>query len=1749
MRRGIATIQNALVAIPCLQRLLLLLLVLLSAPGLRAQDVLTYHNDNARSGLNPAESILTPANVNSTQFGLLFTVSVDGLVDAQPLYASGVVLPNQAVHDVLIVATEHDSVFAFDAVDGALLWQASAVSAGETTSDNRGCSFITPEIGITSTPVIDRSSGPHGTVYVVAMSKDASGNYHQRLHALDLTTGSEEFGGPMEIQAQYPGTGDNSSNGYVIFDPARYNERPGLLLLNGVIYTAWSSLCDSRPYTGWVIGYNEQTLAQTTVLNITPNGSQGAIWQSGGGLAADSDGYVYFLVGNGTFDTTLNAQGLPSQGDYGNAFMKLSTAGGGLSVADYFTMWNTVYESDIDQDLGSGGALLLPDMTDAQGNTRQLAVGAGKDGSIYLVDRNNMGKFNPNSDNIYQEFAEFPSGEFGSPAYFNGTLYYGGIFDYLKAFQFSNAWLPSSPTSQSAVIFTYPGATPSVSANGTQNGIVWATENTSPAVLHAYDATNLANELYNTNQAPNGRDQFGNGNKFIAPMISHGRVYVGTTNGVGVFSLLPAASVAPACFGFGDQNLGMTSGSQPVTLSNTGEGSLTISGIATSANFGETDNCGGSVAASGSCTINVTFSPTGIGLLNGTLTITDNSNGVTGSTQTVSLSGTGTPAPLVITASSGSMTYGGTAPTITPGYSGFVNGDTPASLTTPPTCSTTATSHSPVGSYPSSCSGAVNSNYAISYVNGTVTVTAVPLTITANNATRAYGTANPTFAATYGGFANGDTASSLTGTLTCTSTATAGSPAGMYPITCSGQSSTNYNISYSAGTLTVTALPLMITANNATRAYGAANPTFTATYRGFVNGDTASSLTGTLTCSSTATAGSPAGMYPITCSGQSSTNYNICYSAGTLTVTAAPLTVTADNATRAYGAANPTFAATYGGFANGDKASSLTGTLTCSSTATAGSPAGMYPITCSGQSSTDYNISYSAGTLTVTAVPLTITASSGSMTYGGTAPVITPSYSGFVNGDTAASLTTPPTCSTTATAHSPVGSYPSSCSGAVDSNYTISYVNGTVTDSAAALAITASSASMTYGGTAPTPTPGYSGFVNGDTPASLTTPPTCTTTATSHSPAGSYLTSCSGAVDSNYTIGYVSGTVTDSAAALAITASSGSMTYGGTAPSITPSYSGFVDGDTAASLTTPPTCSTTATAHSPVGSYPSSCSGAVDSNYTISYVNGTVTDSAAALAITASSASMTYGGTAPTPTPGYSGFVNGDTSASLTTQPTCSTTATSRSAAGSYPSSCTGAVDSNYTISYVNGTVTDGAAALAITASSASMTYGVTAPTITPSYSGFVNGETAASLATPPTCSSTATAHSPAGSYPSICSGAVDSNYSFTYVAGNVTVNQVTPVITWPTPTPITYGTTLSSTQLNATASVPGTFVYSPATGATPGAGTDTLSVTFTPTDTTDNTLATQTVSLTVNKATPVITWATPAAISYGTTLSSTQLNATASVPGTFVYSPAAGTTPAGGTDTLSVAFTPTDAADNTPATQTVSLTVNKATPVITWATLTPITYGTTLSSTQLNATASVPGTFVYSPAAGTTPAGGTDTLSVAFTPTDTADYNTATATVTLAVADFIFTLPSGSSTASAGSSRSANVAPGQLATYTLSVGGEGGLSGAVAFTCTGAPSEATCTVSPNPLTVGNSATNITITVTTTAPSVSAPRSRPLPPAPPLSPGLRDLLMLALVLAAMAWLVRRRSQPGVRRWRSTVLLLASGLLLTLALAR
>ncbi len=499
-------------------------------------DVLTYKNDLSRSGLNLTETTLTLTNVAPSTFGLLRNLPVDGKVDAQPLYVSKLELSG-VPHNVVFVATEHDSVYAFDADSGATLWHVSLLGSGETLNDTHGCSQVTPEIGITSTPVIDRHAGAHGTLFVVAMSKDSSAIYHQRLHALDLTSGAEELQGPSEVTATYPTSGSASTS----FSPGQYEERAALLLSNGVIYTSWTSHCDSQPYTGWIIGFSESTLARTAVLDVAPNsgGAGPAIWMAGGGPAADAAGNIFLLTANGVFETTLDAQGFPSGQDYGNSFLRIGVAGGKLTVADYFTMSNEVSESNADRDLGSGGAMLLPDMNDASGTVQHLMVGAGKDGNIYVVSRDSMGKFHASGNQIWQQLnSVVPSGIWSTPAYFNGHVYYGDSGATLKSFAVMNAKLSSSPQSQTPSQFAYPGTAPSVSANGTSSGIVWAHENSNPAVLHAYDATNLAHELYNSNQASNNRDQFGAGNKFITPTIADGKVFVGTSAGVAIFGLL-----------------------------------------------------------------------------------------------------------------------------------------------------------------------------------------------------------------------------------------------------------------------------------------------------------------------------------------------------------------------------------------------------------------------------------------------------------------------------------------------------------------------------------------------------------------------------------------------------------------------------------------------------------------------------------------------------------------------------------------------------------------------------------------------------------------------------------------------------------------------------------------------------------------------------------------------------------------------------------------------------------------------------------------------------------------------------------------------------------------------------------------------------------------------------------------------------------------------------------------------------------
>ena len=495
-------------------------------------DAITYHDDVARTGANVTESVLTPANVNSSSFGLLRVLTVDGGVDAQPLYLSHLAIAG-TTHDVVFVATEHASVYAFDAQTGAVLWHVSVLGAGESPSDDHGCGQISPEIGVTSTPVIDRGAGPAGAIFVVAMSKDSASNYYQRLHALDITTGAELFNGPVTINPTY----SSPAGGQKTFSPGQYAERAALLLENHTLYTSWTSHCDVQPYSGWVVAFSESTLAQTAVLNIAPDSDDGpSIWMSGGGLAADSAGNIYLLTANGAFETTQDANGLPQYGDYGNSFLKLSTAGNGLAVADYFAPSNEVAESAADEDLGSGAAMLLPDLTDSGGVVRHLIVGAGKDGNLYVVNRDNMGKFSPTGNADWQELdGALSGGIFSAPAYFNGMIYYGAVGGPLRAFAVTGARVSSQPASATPTAFEYPGTAPAVSANGTSDGIVWAVENNNPAVLHAYDASDLTHELYNSNQAAGGRDNFGAGNKFITPVIADGMVFVGTTNGVAIF--------------------------------------------------------------------------------------------------------------------------------------------------------------------------------------------------------------------------------------------------------------------------------------------------------------------------------------------------------------------------------------------------------------------------------------------------------------------------------------------------------------------------------------------------------------------------------------------------------------------------------------------------------------------------------------------------------------------------------------------------------------------------------------------------------------------------------------------------------------------------------------------------------------------------------------------------------------------------------------------------------------------------------------------------------------------------------------------------------------------------------------------------------------------------------------------------------------------------------------------------------------
>ncbi|MDE3181544.1 MAG: hypothetical protein KGM47_18015, partial [Acidobacteriota bacterium] len=503
----------------------------------------TYHNDNLRTGGNLDETVLTPANVNQKQFGKLFSYPLDGIAFASPLYVANVNIPGQGYHNVVYVATENDSVYAFDA-DGRStppLWRVSFLSSGVTPvpcSDTGECGDIPTKIGITGTPVIDPSTG---TLYLVAATKEGA-KYVQRLHALDITTGAEKFGGPVALQASVPGTGDSSAGGIVSFDPLRENQRPGLLLENSVVYIGFGSHGDNRPWHGWVLGYNATTLAQVMAYNVTPNAYGGGIWQGGGGLSADATRNIYFTTSNGTFD--VNTGGI----DYGDSIEKVSPTG---SVLDYFTPYD---QSNLDAnnlDLGAGGPVLLVDQT--TGPYPHLLISAGKGGTLYVINRDNMGHFSPNSNSqiVQSIVGAFPNGNFevgnfSTPVYFDGYVYFAAVNDALKAFRLTSGLLSTSPTSQSAAVFPCRGGSFAISANSNTNGIIWVIQNlgnpdsdaTTPGTLIAYDALNLGNELYDTNQA-GSRDTMDFPAKFSIPLIANGKVFVAGQTHLTVYGLLP----------------------------------------------------------------------------------------------------------------------------------------------------------------------------------------------------------------------------------------------------------------------------------------------------------------------------------------------------------------------------------------------------------------------------------------------------------------------------------------------------------------------------------------------------------------------------------------------------------------------------------------------------------------------------------------------------------------------------------------------------------------------------------------------------------------------------------------------------------------------------------------------------------------------------------------------------------------------------------------------------------------------------------------------------------------------------------------------------------------------------------------------------------------------------------------------------------------------------------------------------------
>ena len=547
--------------------------------GAQAQTpILTHHYDTARTGQNTSETILTPTNVNSTTFGKLpFKLSVQGYVYAQPLYVPNVTIPGQGPHNVVYVATEHDFLYAFDADNGTQLWYDDFLINGARTvlpSDVGNTQDINPEMGITGTPAIDTSAeSGNGTLYVVVNTVE-SGNIIYRLHALDITTGAEKFGGPVVLSASVPGTAPDGNGSTVPFNPQWANQRPGLLFYNGYVYIGFSSHGDNGPWHGWILAYNATTLAQTGVWCTSPNGKGNGIWGAGSGIAMDSSGNAYVATGNGDDTVTTPAPPPSTTIDYGDSIVRFGLANGVPLPNDYFTPYNQGSLDGSDEDVGSGGVLVVPTQT---GPYPDILIQCGKQGQIYVVDRDkltNDGSHYCNGCSSNPEIIQTVTGDGGlwsMPAYWNENVYMWANGGHLSQYSLANGMLSASPVYQSGETNGFPGATPAISSSGTTNGIVWAVEtdaytSSGPAILRAYNANNVSSLLYGSNLT-SGRDTLGPAVKFVVPVVTNGKVYVGAQQEVDVFGLLASEpqTVAPAFNPVG----GSYGSSTPVQLSST----------------------------------------------------------------------------------------------------------------------------------------------------------------------------------------------------------------------------------------------------------------------------------------------------------------------------------------------------------------------------------------------------------------------------------------------------------------------------------------------------------------------------------------------------------------------------------------------------------------------------------------------------------------------------------------------------------------------------------------------------------------------------------------------------------------------------------------------------------------------------------------------------------------------------------------------------------------------------------------------------------------------------------------------------------------------------------------------------------------------------------------------------------------------------------------------------------------------------